>query len=216
MEKLRATSPSSSRAAVSGKVVTSPERVRADSLARRRRDRRSASHAAKARIAPTTMALVASVKLSMCVRARSRRRIQRLARLRHLEPADDHGPVAVVDRTRRLERQALVRPVDEAPVEAREDRGLADRARPAAPARPRAPAPARPGSRPRASVRAARTARDNCEFRGRHDQASDGVQVIGAQRAVAHRGAAPRASRSSISTPKPLPIIDSGTRTSTR
>ena len=69
VEKLRATSPSSSCAWVSGKLVTRPLRVSADSLARRRRARRSASHAAKANIAVTATRLVTRVKLSMRVRA---------------------------------------------------------------------------------------------------------------------------------------------------
>ena len=73
VENPRATSPSSSGAAVSGKVVTSPSRVRADSLARRNRDRRTASRAANANIAITATALVIKVKLSIRVSARSRR-----------------------------------------------------------------------------------------------------------------------------------------------
>ncbi len=65
VEKPRATSPSSSRASVSGKLVTSPVRVRADSLAWRSRDRRSASQAAKANISVTATALVLKLKFSM-------------------------------------------------------------------------------------------------------------------------------------------------------
>ncbi|TLZ24496.1 MAG: hypothetical protein E6K27_13605 [Gammaproteobacteria bacterium] len=59
--------------------MTKPERVRADSLARRSRERRTASHAANANIAVTATALVLRVKLSMRIRAWSRRRIQPVA-----------------------------------------------------------------------------------------------------------------------------------------